>query len=131
MGLSSLARSVYRALLPTEGEEKMAGYYNRDIQGEPFQAYCSPEHLPAKRNPFWLEITKRRPNPPHSLGRYLEQCYGGRENLQAYLDGSSPYENRENVREHARRMSALSTPDGYAWTCWKVGADCEVCGTPC
>lgn len=107
----------------------MSGYWNRDLDA-PFAAYCA-NHLPVVRPPYWRAITERRDDAPHSLVDYLRQCYGGRENLTAYLRDESPYGTREDVRDHARRMSALATPDGYAYTPYTVGAPCAICGADC
>ena len=111
----------------------MAGYWNRDISRdvEPFRAYCSPEHLPVERPPYWRAITELRKDRPYSFVDYLRKTFGGREHLLAMLHNESPYGDRETVQSHAERMTALATPDGYAWTCWNVGAPCEVCGADC
>ena len=112
----------------------MAGYFNRDIhrRGEDdFRAYCGAEHLPVTRPAYWQAITEHSSNPPYSLVDYLRQTFGGADNLREYLRNESPYGDRETVRDHIRRMTALATPDGYAWTCWSVGAPCEVCGVEC
>jgi hypothetical protein len=107
----------------------MAGYWNRDLN-EPFTAYC-PEHLPAERPAAWQAITARYRYVPYSFVDYLRTTFGGRDNLRAYLRNESPYGDRETVREHARRMIAPVTPDGYAYTPWLVGAPCATCGTDC
>jgi hypothetical protein len=89
----------------------MSGYWNRDMEGEPFTAYCS-EHLPVPLVPAWRAVTCRQSDAPSTLDAFLARGHG-------------------DTPEQRERWSQGMTPDGYAYTPWTVGAPCAVCGVSC